>query len=137
MRVRVRIVNEESNASKELIVLVNGGAESYEPVVAITPSDARDIGLEMDDSELIEVELASGRTYALISRGRVRVELLDEGGGRIASTYACIAVDENLTEPLITDATIDELGIMVLSFRRGLWRHVSDPPTVIRGSAAR
>jgi hypothetical protein len=46
-----------------------------------------------------------------------------------------VAVDENLTEPLMTDATIDELGIQVISFRRGLWRHTNDPPNTVRKSA--
>jgi hypothetical protein len=53
----------------------------------------------------------------------------------LSSTSAYLVVDEDLTEPLITDATIDELGIVVLSFKRGLWRHVSDPPGVVRRSA--
>jgi hypothetical protein len=83
----------------------------------------------------VEVELASGRTHSLISKERVRVELLDEEGRVLSSISAYLVVDEDLTEPLITDATIDELGIVVLSFKRGLWRHVSDPPGVVRRSA--
>jgi len=136
VRVKLRIVNERNSVSKELVVLVNGGAESEEPVVVITPSDARDIGLETCNFELIEVELASGKTYSLISKEKMRIELVDEEGRTISSTYAYIVIDENLTEPLITDATIDELGIMVISFKKGLWRHINDPPTVIRKSIA-
>ena len=49
--------------------------------------------------------------------------------------HVYVAVDENLTEPLMTDATIDELGIQVISFRRGLWRHTNDPPNTVRKSA--
>jgi len=48
-----------------------------------------------------------------------------------------ITVDENLTEPLMTDITIDELGIQVISFGRGLWRHINDPPNIVRRSATR
>jgi len=40
IRVKVRVVNERSGASKELVVLVNGDAESEEPVIAVTPRDA-------------------------------------------------------------------------------------------------
>jgi hypothetical protein len=36
---------------------------------------------------------------------------------------------------LITDATIDELGIQVISFKRGLWRHARDPIDRTRRSA--
>ncbi|AAL62832.1 conserved within P. aerophilum [Pyrobaculum aerophilum str. IM2] len=95
------------------------------------------LGFSNNDFELIEVELASGATHSLISKERVRVELLDEGDRPLSWTYAYLAVDENLTEPLITDATIDELGIQVVSFRRGLWRHINDPPGVVRKSALR
>jgi len=72
----------------------------------------------------------------LISKEKIRIELVDEEGRPILSTYAYIVIDENLTEPLITDATIDELGIMVISFKKGLWRHINDPPTVTRKSIA-
>jgi len=37
---------------------------------------------------------------------------------------------------LITDVTIDALGIQVVSFGKGLWRHVSDPEGKVRDSAA-
>jgi len=127
VRVKVRVVNERNGASKELVVLVNGGAESEEPVIAVTPRDAEGLGFGAEDFELIEVELESGRVYSLISKEKVRVELLDEEGRTLSSTYAFLVVDEDLTEPLITDAAIDELGIVVISFKKGLWRHVNDP----------
>ncbi len=136
VRVRLRVVNERLGAAKTLTVLVNGGAESEEPVVVVGPDDARDLGLELEDFELVEVELASGKTHNLLSREKVRVELLGEGGEVLSATRAYVAVDENLIEPLITDATIDELGITVISFKKGLWRHASDPPDRVRRSAA-
>ena len=36
---------------------------------------------------------------------------------------------------MMTDATIDELGIEVVSFKKGLWRHRGDPQGKVRGSA--
>ena len=137
VRVKVRIVRECSGASKSLVVLVNGGAESEEPVIVVDPETATDLGFSISDFELIEVELASGKTHNLISREKVKVELLDEEGRTLSSTYAYLAVDENLTEPLITDATIDELGIQVISFKKGLWKHINDPSNTIRKSATR
>ncbi|MHB9301879.1 hypothetical protein [Thermofilum pendens] len=62
-------------------------------------------------------------------------ELLDEEGRVLSSTRVYVAVGEDLTEPLMTDSTIDALGIQVVSFRRGLWRHAGDPPGVARPSA--
>jgi len=135
VRVRLRIVREGSGRSWELIALVNGGAESEEPVVVVDPEVAESLGFSINDFELIEVELASGKTHNLISKEKVRVELLDDEGNALSSTRAYLAVDENLTEPLITDATIDELGIQVISFKKGLWRHVNDPPDTVRESA--
>ena len=136
VRVKVRITHKSLNKSKNLVVLVNGGAESEEPVIVVAPEDAEALGFSINDFELIEVELASGKTHNLISREKIKIELLDEKDNALSSTHAYLAVDENLTEPLITDATIDELGIQVVSFKKGLWRHVNDPPNIIRKSAA-
>jgi NifB/MoaA-like Fe-S oxidoreductase len=121
--------------SRTVVVLVNGGAESDEPVIALRPEDVEDLGIPLNSFDVIEVELASGKTHNLISRGKVKVELLDEQGNVLSYTYAYLVIDENLNEPLITDATIDELGIQVISFKKGLWRHVNDPPNTVRHSA--
>jgi predicted aspartyl protease len=133
--VRVRVRVSHGGRSVTAVVLVNSGAESDEPTVVLRPEVAEELGLPLDSFDIVEVELACGRTHSLISKERVRVELLDEEGRVLSSTSAYLVLDEDLTEPLITDATIDELGIVVLSFKRGLWRHVSDPPGVVRRSA--
>jgi hypothetical protein len=134
MVVRVRVGISWGGKTRNVVVLVNGGAESEEPVVVLKPEDVEELGLPLDSFDVVEVELAVGRTQSLISRDRVVVELLDEQGNVLSSTSAYIVVDENLIEPLITDATIDALGINVISFKRGLWKHVNDPPSIIRRS---
>lgn len=135
VRVMVRIINEELGKSKVLKVLVNGGAESEEPVIAVDEATAKELELSLSDMDVIEVELASGATHNYISRKKLLIELLDENGKTLSSTYGYVAVDPYLIEPLITDATIDELGIQVISFKKGLWRHVSDSPNKIRLTA--
>lgn len=80
VRVRVRLINESIGRGSEIIVLINGGAESEVPVIAMTPSIARDIGLNIDEMDLIEVELASGVTHNYISRNTVLAQLLDDVG---------------------------------------------------------
>ena len=137
MAVRVRVRVSWGSRAKTVVALVNSGAESEEPVIVLRPEDAEELGLPLKDFDIVEVELASGRTHGLISKGRVKVELLDDQGNALSSTPAYLVVDEGLTEPLITDATIDELGIVVASFKRGLWRHVNDPPNIVRQSAHR
>jgi len=126
LAVRVRVRVSWGSRAKTVVALVNSGAESEEPVIVLRPEDAEELGLPLKDFDIVEVELASGRTHGLISKGNA-----------LSSTPAYLVVDEGLTEPLITDATIDELGIVVASFKRGLWRHVNDPPNIVRQSAHR
>jgi len=135
VRVKIKIVNEALGREATVRVLVNGGAESEEPIVAITPREAELLGVKPEELDVVEVELASGYTHSYITKDRYLVELLDEEGNALSRTYARLVVDPNLTEPLITDYTIDELGIVVVSFRRGFWRHRDDPPDRIRRSA--
>ncbi len=135
VRVLVRIKNEENNRSITLRVLVNGGAESDEPIVVVSPREAEMLGISMDELDIVEVELASGYTHSYITRHTYIVELLDNEGNTLSCIRAKLAIDRYLTEPLITDATIDELGIMVISFKKGLWRHKNDPPDRVRQSA--
>jgi len=134
LAVRVRIKVTWKNKAKTFIVLVNGGAESDEPVIVLRPEDAEELGLLLNNFDIIEVELASGKTHNLISKEKIKIELLDERNETISSTLAFLAIDENLTEPLITDATIDELGIVVISFKKGFWRHINDPTNTVRQS---
>ena len=50
-------------------MLVNSGAESEEPVVVLRPEDAVELGFSLrSDFDVIEVELASGKTQCFISR---------------------------------------------------------------------
>jgi hypothetical protein len=52
----------------------------------------------------------------------------------LSSILADLAIQKNLREHIITDITIDELGIQVISFSRGLWRHRSDPQDKVKRS---
>jgi len=132
MAVRVRIT--DGGKSVVVKVLVNGGAESDEPLVAVTPDIASELGISDEELDVIEVEHALGTTHGYITRRKYLMELLDDNI-TLSSTHAYIAIDPYLTEPLITDATIDELGIQVISFKRGLWRHLKDPIDKTRRSA--
>jgi len=94
--------------------------------VVVNPDIASKLGISGEELDVIEVEHAPGTTHGYITRRKYLVELLDDNI-TLSSTHAYIAVDPYLTEPLMTDATIDELGIQVISFKRGLWRHLKDP----------
>ena len=45
VRVKVRLVRPEVGRSAELVLLVNSGAESEVPVVAVRPEHAAELGL--------------------------------------------------------------------------------------------
>jgi hypothetical protein len=55
----------------------------------------------------------------------------------LSYTYAYPVLDEDLSELLITNATIDKLGIIAISFKKSLWRRISDLQNIARGSALR
>ncbi|RLI11130.1 hypothetical protein DRO33_04625 [Candidatus Bathyarchaeota archaeon] len=61
----------------------------------------------------------------------VEVELVGLG----ARVVAHAAVSEHEREVLLSDRTIEALGILILRPAGGLWRHVSDSESMIRRSA--
>lgn len=136
VRVRLRVFNRESGRGLVLTVLANGGAESDVPVIALNTDDASRLGLwPTSDYELVEVSLAARSSYGYVVPKPVLLELMDDNEV-LSRVDAVPVVDPDLEEPLITDITIDELGIVVLSFSKGLWRHASDPPDKVRKSTA-
>ncbi len=138
VRVKLRVRPKRGGPAKELVVLANGGAESPRPCLVVDVSLAEELGLwPLVGAELYSVEEASGESSALLLPSSVELELLSDEGSVLSRVVADLAVLGGLREPLITDVTIDELGIVVLSFGRGLWRHVSDPPGVVRKSPMR
>jgi len=75
---------------------------------------------------LEEVDTAGGRAlvYTVPKKGRLRLLL---GSERDPELNCSIVIDPHLTEPVLSDYLTDELGIVVVSFRKGVWRHKSDP----------
>ena len=136
VRVRLRIRSLDTGRSTELRVLVNSGAESERPLVAVTPNVAEKLGLwPPREAQLAEVEQAVGVSEVYIIPQSVKISLITEEGEELSEVPADLAVQEGLWEPFITDATIDALGIQVVKFKEGLWRHVNDPPGLVRESA--
>ena len=134
VRVKIRVKSRSSSKSLEITVLVNGGAESTKPCIVLDEDVARELGLwPISHGRVLEVEEASSIGEAFVVEDSVELELIGEDGEVLSRIKADLVVQRGLIEP-ITDATIDELGIQVLSFSRGLWRHVSDTPGRIRAS---
>jgi len=131
VRLRARAA---SGAVKELVVLASGGAHSPEPVLVIDEVTAEELGLR--GGEVVEVSTADASRRARLLRDAAEVALLGEENKELARLRVHVVVHPGLEEPIITDSTIDALGIQVVSFSKGLWRHTDDPPGIVRRSAS-
>jgi len=130
--VRLR-VKSAIGISKELVVLVNGGAHSERPVIVVDENIGRELGFS--SGEVCEVATVDSRRNVYVVKDFVELELLGEKQEVLSKIRADLVVHPGLEEPLITDSTIDMLGIKVESFYKGLWRHVNDPQAKVRRSA--
>ncbi|ABL78858.1 hypothetical protein [Thermofilum pendens] len=132
IRVRVRIVVGER--SLETSALLNSGFESDEPDVCIPVALARRLGLWPPQEVRGEDAFTAGGEVTLyVLSAQARIQLL--AGGEVKSEAACVlVVNPYVDEVLLSDYVMDELGVVALSFRRGLWRHASDPPSTVRES---
>ncbi|RLG83661.1 MAG: hypothetical protein DRO40_03910 [Thermoprotei archaeon] len=115
--------------------LVNSGYEAVEPELAIPLNLAHDLGLWPPDVIIVEEALTAGGSvpiYIIKDKALVSLALND----RFTDNVKCIIViNPYIDEPLISDQLIDALGIIVISFGQGLWRHISDPVDKIRKSS--
>jgi hypothetical protein len=135
VRVRVRVKSRSSGKSIVVRVLANGGAESPRPCIVVSEDIAESLGLwPTNNFKVHQVEEASSVGEVYVIEGAVELELLGEHDESLSRVGADLVVQKGLIEPLITDITIDELGIQVISFSKGLWRFRDDPPDKVRRS---
>jgi len=132
VHVKLRIKSKISGLNRDVVVLVNGGAHSPEPVIVVDEVLARDLGYV--GGEAVEASIADAKRRVYLIRDAVELTLLGDQGEELSKINAHLVIHPGLEEPLITDTTIDELGITVISFSKGLWRHKSDPPDKVRPS---
>jgi len=134
VRVRLRVRPVRGGPLEELTVLVNGGAHSPRPVLVVDEETAGKLNYRGEQGEVVEASVADSKREVYLIKDAVELTLID-GGEELSKLKAHLVIHPGLEEPIITDATIDELGITVLSFSKGLWRHVNDPPNKVRRSA--
>ena len=132
VHVKLRVKTVRGGRARELVTLANGGAHSPEPVLVVDEATARELGVS--GGEAVEAAVVNGRRRVYLVRNAVELTLID-GGEELSRVRAHLVIHPGLEEPLITDITIDELGIQVISFSKGLWRHREDPPDKVRESA--
>lgn len=135
VRVRVRVKSRSSGKSIVVRVLASGGAESPRPCIVVSEDIAESLGLwPTNNFKVHQVEEASSVGEVYVIEGAVELELLGEHDESLSRVVADLVVQKGLIESLITDITIDELGIQVISFSKGLWRFRDDPPDKVRRS---
>ncbi len=138
MGVRVRLRVKLGDRAVELVALVNSGAESPIPLLVLTEEIGRELGIYPPrNADTYEAKHAS-RNYTsavFVCRDLAEIELVN-GEEVLTRVRAYVGVDPTLDESIVTDALIDELGIVVIKYRDGLWRHSRDPSNKVRTSAA-
>jgi hypothetical protein len=122
VRIRLRIV---SRVGKEVITsaLVNSGFEAETPQLLLPRSLAYELGLWPPplDAVLVEVGTAGGPTRNYLIPKALDVYVLTSD--RVVGPVKCDAMISLLEyEVLISDALAEELGIVILAPRTGLWR---------------
>ena len=136
VRVRVRIkalVGPSAGASVETSALANTGYETESPEVLLPRPLAEHLGLpaRAPEARRAYYETPLGLFSISLLERAVEVELVGLG----ARVVAHAAVSEHEREVLLSDRTIEALGILILRPAGGLWRHVSDSESMIRRSA--
>lgn len=134
VRVKVRILI--SGKSVEAYALVNTGFEADRPQLLVpyaflARSNVDLGGLGRPDS--IEYDTAGGPLTMYVYRGACRVVVV-EHDRMSREVEADLVISPIEREVLINDTLIEELGIVILSPRSGLWRFTDDPPGVVRRS---
>ena len=134
MGVRVRLEIRANDRSVLVPALVNSGYEASEPELSIPIQVAKELSLwPPQEFQLEEVETAGGPAHVYVALRPVKVRLI-LGRSDEPEVECAVVVSPGSSEVLISDQLIDALGITVISFGRGLWRHKDDPEGVIRGS---
>jgi hypothetical protein len=127
--VRVKILIRLAGREVETPALVNSGFETDTPQLLV-PVRLLSANLidpsELGEASIEEYDTAGGPVAMHIypNSCRVRVVEPDKSSREVTADLVVSYVER---EVLIGDALTEELGIIILSPRRGLWRFIDDP----------
>ncbi len=136
MGVRVRVRVSIGGRLLETVALVNSGFEADRPQILVPYRflSANGVGLEaLGRPILVEYDTAGGLTALNVFSEACTVSVV-EGDRESRSTVSDLVVSPVEREVLLNDALTEELGIVILSPRSGLWRFYDDPPDKVRYS---
>ncbi|OYT40355.1 MAG: hypothetical protein B6U89_02465 [Desulfurococcales archaeon ex4484_58] len=136
MGVRVKIKVNMLNKEIETIALANSGFETDTPQLLVPKNFLvlNEINLDnLGKPVIMEYDTAGGSIamYVYPRSCRVRVVEPDTVSREVIVDLVISPIER---EVVMSDALIEELGIILLSPRKGLWRFVNDPVDKIRES---
>jgi len=129
-RVKVRLVR--NNKAIETSALLNSGFETDAPDIAIPLELAKRLNLWPPEESLTTVlDTGGGEVSLPYYEAALEMELiLDDRENK--KVLVNVIVDPHIHEVLISDHLASLLGIILLDFKRGLWRLSDDPHEKVR-----
>jgi hypothetical protein len=131
-RVRVRL--RVGDRVFEGRALLNSGFETDAPDIVIPVDVAKELGLWPPKTATIALLETGGGEVSLpcyTSHGILELVL---PGRSSKAVNVNIIVNPHVDEIVISDYVASELGIILLDFKKGLWRLTDDPPQTVRVS---
>jgi hypothetical protein len=134
VRVKVRVV--VGVRVFEAIALVNTGFETDEPQLLIPYNLLLEKNIDISDlgkPTLLEYDTPGGSVTMYVYPRACRVSIIEPDRSS-REVIADLVVSLTEREVLMSDALIEELGVIIISPRKGLWKFTDDPSTTTRSS---
>lgn len=133
VRVKIRI---SLNKLIECVALANSGFETDTPQI-LTPTNfllKNRINMKkLRKPETLEYDTAGGPIVMYVYPQACSVHVV-ESDKTSQDVVADLVISPIEKEVIMSDALIEELGILIISPRKGFWKFLDDPPEKIRHS---
>ena len=138
MAVRVKLKVKVGGKTLDVVALVNSGFETEDPQLLVPEkaliANAVDVA-NLPRGTIVEYGTAGGEISMYVVKRACRVSVT-EPDRESREVEADLVISPIEREVLISDALAEELGIILLSLKRGLWRLADDPPDKARATYA-
>lgn len=136
MGVRVKIRVSLGRIHAETVALANSGFETETPQLLVPYAFLSKINVDLPSLGRplsVEYDTAGGSIAMSVYPRACRVSVVEEDK-TTSEVETDLVVSPVEREALMSDALMEELGIVILSPKRGLWRLVDDPLEKVRNS---
>ena len=136
MAVRVKVRINVQGKVIETSALVNSGFETDEPQILVPDRLLTLNGIDVSKlgaGRAVEYGTAGGDIAMYVVKRACTVSIL-EPDRVVGSVTSDLVISPIEREVLISDALGEELGIVILSLKKGLWRFSNDPEGTVRRS---